>query len=84
MNTKQLEQANVLAKRIKGLKNQIENWKRAEGILFLSLMYSQSPGVKGSIDNVQFDFIDFERLREEALDALNQRLSELEARFADL
>lgn len=83
MNEKQLTQANVLASRIKGLKNQIDIWKNAEGIMLLGLRTAVRPGIKGNTD-VQFDFIDFERLKEEALEALNQRLSELELRFAAL
>lgn len=82
MNSKQLTQANVLDKRIRDLKNQIDIWKNAEGIMLLGLRTTVR-GIKGNTD-VQFDFIDFERLREEALEALNQRLSEMEARFAAL
>lgn len=82
MNEKQLTQANVLASRIKGLKNQIDIWKNAERLMLLALRTA----ISGEVKTMEIDpyLIDFERLRQEILRTLEQRLSKLEAEFASL
>lgn len=82
MDEKQLVKANVLATRIKGLEKQMAYWKEATGLMLLALRISGSDEIR----TVEIDpyLIDFEKLRQEALGVLEQRLSELKAEFASL
>ena len=82
MNEKQLLKANILASKIQGLKNQVDIWKNAERLMLLALRTT----VSGEVKTMEIDpyLIDFERLRQEILRTLEQRLSKLEAEFASL
>lgn len=82
MNEKQLLKANILASKIQGLKNQVDIWKNAERLMLLALRTA----VSGEVKTMEIDpyLIDFERLRQEILRTLEQRLSKLKAEFASL